>query len=238
MPMKYLVVVFSILFFCMNKLAFCADGIRENKRYICYPNAYKPWKPTFCTGVSVTRLPTEIVESEVNTSPVITLAYRQGMPWKLSSEIKFISNYVSNLGSFSLYRTIIDQRFSLSIGGIVSVWFGHLDFPEIKLKSFGVIYAPTISAGYDFHKFLVTLTGEMNYGFMDTSSDDKLLGTFNQPRSLYSLKISVEQPLWNNHSVVLSLKNNYAKFYYQSWLSYSTIKEYLYYPEFSVGFIF
>jgi hypothetical protein len=236
--MKKLPCVFLFLFFFCDICAFPNDIIRENKRYLFYPKAYKPWRSTFCSGISITRLPTEIVEEEVNTSPVIVADYRLGMPWKLSMGLKFSSNYISNLGSFTLYRSFINQRFSYALGGSFSIWFGHLDFPEIKLKSLGTIYTPMFSAGYDFRKFLLTLTAEMNCSFMKTFADDKLLGQFNEPWSLYSLKLSVEQPLWNNHSVILSVKNNYARFYYQSWLSYTTIKEFLYYPEFSFGFIF
>ena len=235
---KKLLVAILLLFLYGNSIALPNDSIRENKRYFLYPKAYKPWKSTFCSGISITRLPTEIVEAEVNTSPVIATDYRLGMPWKLSMGLKFSSNYITNLGSFTLYRSFINKRFSFAMGGSFSIWFGHLDFPEIKLKSMGLIYTPMFSVGYDFRKFFLTLTAEMNYSSMKTFADDKLLGQFNDPKSLYSLKLSLEQPLWNNHSVILSVKNNYARFYYQSWLSYTTIKEFLYYPEFSFGFIF
>ena len=72
---------------------------------------------------------------------------------------------------------------------------------------------------------------------MKTQSEDVLLGEFYRPLSAYCLNFSIEQPLWNDHWVLIQIKLNYAKFFYQSWLAYSTVDEYLLYPQFSFGFI-
>jgi hypothetical protein len=235
---NYLIVILFSFVFSLNCFAQDSLKIKENKRYYFFPKAYKKYKYSFNTGISITRLPTEVVEEEINTSPVLNGNFRLGLPWKFSMDFKFSTNYVSNLGGLTIYRSFINKKFSFAIGSNTSIWFGHLEMQTIKLKSYGLIYSPLILAGYDFKKFLITLEAEINYGFMKTFSNDELLGKFNQPRSLYAVKVAIEQPLWNNHSVILSVKSNYARFYYQSWLSYSTIKDYLYYPEFSFAFIF
>lgn len=237
MQVNYFIGLLLIFLLSMNCVAQDSIKIKENKRYYYFPKAYEKYNYSFNTGISITRLPTEVVEEEINTSPVINCNFRLGLPWKLSTDVKFSTNYISTLGGVSVYRSFINKKLSFGIGANTSMWFGHLDMETIKVKSYGVIYSPLLIIGYDFDKFLITITGELNYGFMRTYSNDVLLGNFKQPRSLYSVKASIEQPLWNNHSVILSVKSNYAWFYYQSWLSYSTIDDYLYYPEFSFAFI-
>lgn len=214
-----------------------AQDTIEREAYFVYPKAFKKWHGAFLAGASITRLPTEVVEEEISTSPVLTAEYRLGLPKKWNLCLKLSSNYISNLGALHVSRSLINKKFALALGGNASMWFGHLELQAIKLKSYGVILSPQLTFGYDFRKYFLSVAAEVNYGFMRTFSNEEELATFKQNQSLFAIKIAIEQPLWKTHSFLLFSKLNYAQFYYQSWLSYSTLSDYLLYPEFGFAFI-
>jgi len=117
------------------------------------------------------------------------------------------------------------------------MWFGHLEMEGIRLKSYGWIINPTIYYGYDFQDFLLSCEIESQHSRMFTYSEDEYLGTLKDPAAGIGIKFNLEQPLWNDNCVSISLKLNYSKFYYQSWLAFNTIDEFLFYPELIFGFV-
>lgn len=207
------------------------------QKYVNFPMANETWNINFLAGVGITKLPTNIVEEEINTSPVLFGSVRLDLPWNFSSRLYFASNYISNIGTLSVQLNMLNSFISIAPGIEGSMWFGHVEMESIKLKSNGIQVKPYVSAGIDFGDILLTGTLEMQFGSMTTYSEDILLANFNQPRSCYTLRFSLEQPLWKDQWVLLGLGLNYATFYYQSWLSYSAIRQYLFYPEIYFGFI-
>ncbi len=195
------------------------------------------WEYKFITGISLSKLPTEVVEEEINSAPILNGGFRIGLPWKISATLEFNSNYLTNLGSLAFQHSFLNKDLSLAIGLKYSAWFGHPQLSFTNVKASGMIISPIISFGADFGDFILsgTAEAESNYGYY--TSEGIKLGEWFTPFSGFGLKLSLEQPLWNNHWVNLGLKLNYSKFYYQSWLSFSTIDEYLLYPEFSFGFL-
>ena len=65
--------IFIIFFSDPNYSCFAQDTLKlnENKRYYYFPKAFNKFQCSFNTGISITRLPTEVVEEEINTSPVL-----------------------------------------------------------------------------------------------------------------------------------------------------------------------
>lgn len=205
--------------------------------YFYHPRAYNNWDYQFYAGLSVTRLPVVVVEEEISQSPMLNLGFRLGLPWDLNYTMHFNSNYIANYSNFCLYKSFDFGRHTFAIGGKAAVWFGHLQMDAIRLKSYGWILNPTILYGYDFEKFMFSVELESQHSRMFTSSDDVTLGTIREPAAGFAIRFNIEQPLWSNHCVSASIKLNYAKFYYQSWLSFNTVNEYLFYPEIHFGFI-
>lgn len=188
-------------------------------------------------GLSVSNLPTAVVEEEISYSPMIMSNFRLGLPWDISMNLQFNTNYIANHGSLSFMRSFELFGVDMAAGAKYANWFGHLELDAIRLKSWGFILSPVISAGMDFDKFLVSAEIETQHSIIYTYSEDILLGTVKNPFSGVALKLAIEQPLWNDNWVLLALKLNYSKFYYQSWLSYSTVDEYFLYPEITFGFL-
>lgn len=227
-------IVLMLLITCPAK---SAEKVNENN-FIYYPQAYNSFELNFAAGLSLTKLPTQIVEEEINSSPSIFLNSRLGLPLNFSIGFYFATNYISNIGTVSLQFNLDLGELNLAIGGSGSMWFGHVEMESIKLKSYGFLWKPLISLGFHVSKdVLLTSSLELQYGYMKTFSDDSLLAFFKQPNSNFVYRITVEQPLWNDNWVIWGVGLNFTNFYYQSWLSYNAIKDYLLYPEFYFGFI-
>ena len=229
----------TLLFFLiLFQSSIHAQDIVPHKPYIFFPGAYQKWEYKISTGISLTRLPNEIIEEEINTLPTLNADFKIGLPLKFILHSSINTNYISNRLSLDIQKNIIDKKFAFAIGVNSSYWFGQLYLDAIKLKAFGFIFNPYITTGFHFDDIYISLKIENQFAVMKTSSEDVMLGRSTQPNSAYSFHFSIEQPLWNNNWVALGVKFNYAKFNYQAWLTYTAIDEYLFYPEYSFTFIF
>jgi hypothetical protein len=188
-------------------------------------------------GVHLTLLPREVVEEEIGQSPVANLDFRLGLPWNISLTSNFHTNYIVNSGGIGFQWSFAGNKFPLAVGSEANMWFGHVEFRAIQLKSWGLINTPYIIIGADFDDVLVSLRAEMHQSMLVThDGDENYLGKQTDPFAGFAFEFVVEQPLWRDNWVSLGVKVNYSRFYYQSWLSYNTVKEYLTYPEFLFAF--
>lgn len=220
-----------------NFSVFSQEIIHKNE-IIFYPGSFSKWDYKISTGLSITRVPLEITEEEINTLPVINVDFKIGLPKKISLLAKLNTNYISNMISIAFQKNVIEKRAILGLGVNTSFWFGHLYQEVIRLNANGFILNPYIIGGYRFNNFYLSCKLENQFSTMRTYSEDAILGKSSQPNSAYSFQFIIEQPLWNNNWVAIGVKLNYAKFYYQAWLTYTAIDEYLLYPEYTFSFIF
>jgi len=233
--MRIRITLFLLILFLQTVVS---QDIVKSSPFIFYPSAYQKWEYKICTGISLTRLPNQIVEEEINTLPMISADFRMGLPLKLVLHSQINTNYISNKFSLGLQKNIIDGKIALAVGANASLWYGQLHQEVIRLDAFGGILNPYIVGGVRFKDVYLSLKVENQYGIMKTFSEGVSLGKSSQPNSAYSFHFTIEQPLWNNHWVAMGFKLNYAKFNYQSWLTYSAINQFLLYPEYSFKYIF
>jgi len=215
--MKIKITLFLLL---IVQQSIISQDIVKPKSFIFYPSAYQKREYKISTGISLTRLPNQIVEEEINTLPMINADFRMGLPLKLELHSQINTNYISNMFSLGLQKNIIDGKIALALGANVSLWYGQLHQEVIRLDAFGGILNPYIVGGVRFKDVYLSLKVENQFAIMKTFSEGVSLGKSPQPNSAYSFHFTIEQPLWNNHWVALGFKLNYAKFNYQSWLTY------------------
>ncbi len=227
-----------LFFLILSQTIIHAQDVVPHKPYIFFPGVFQKWEYKISTGISLTRLPNEIIEEEINTLPMVNADFKIGLPLNFLLHSRIEANYISNRISLAIEKNIISKKFALAVGLNSSYWFGQLYQDAIKLKAFGGILNPYIAGGFHFNDIYISLKIDNQFGIMKTSSEDVMLGRFTQPNSAYSFTFSLEQPLWKNNWVAMGVKLNYAKFNYQAWLTYTAIDEYLLYPEYSFTFIF
>lgn len=233
---KYILGILIALF--AVSITDAADKVEADSsaKYYYSAKMRQPRGLEYIVGLSVSHLPSIVVEEEISQSPMLMFGAKLGLPYRFDFALSFQSNYIANYGLSELYWNLIDNKFSLSFGAKFAMWFGHLEMDAIHLKSYGGILYPTVKMSYDFDKYIISSELESQHSQMTTSSEDEILGTLREPSAGFAARFTIEQPLWGNQIVALSLKLNYAKFYYQSWLSFTTIDEYLLYPEILFAF--
>ena len=233
---KYILGIVIVLFtVCIMDVSAKSDADTSWKYYLS-AKILRPWSLEYIVGMSVSHLPSIVVEEEISQSPMLMCGLKLGMPYNLNFALSLQSNYIANYGLSELYWNMIDNKFSLSFGVKFAMWFGHLEMDAIHLKSYGGILYPSIKMSYDFDKYVISSELESQHSQMTTSSEGEILGTLREPSAGFALRLSIEQELWESQIVALSVKINYAKFYYQSWLSFNTIDEFLLYPEILFAF--
>jgi hypothetical protein len=223
------------MFFMVSSLIFAEDKPLEE--YFYFPHEYQNWNTKFIVGASLSKLPTEVVEEEINSAPILNFAFRMGLPGQISTIFELNTNYFTNYFSLAFQHSFLNKNMSLAGGVKFAGWFGHPQLSFTNVKATGMILSPYISTGYDFGDFVLSATIDVESYYIYNSSEGNRLGEWFKPLSGFGLKFSLEQPLWKNHWVNLGMKLNFSKFYYQSWLSFTTIDEFLVYPEFSLGFV-
>jgi hypothetical protein len=205
--------------------------------YIHYPKAKMQWGYQLGAGLTLTKLPTEIVEEEINQSPMVNFSCRFDTPSKFWFYTKFKTNYLANYFVFGVNYTFINNNWSVSFGNDLALWFGHVEFSLFSLKARGLITYPNLAIGADFDDYFLSLKAEIQYSVTMTNVDGAYFGEIKENRPGVGLTFTVEQPLWDDNWVILGARLNYTTFYYQAWLSYSTLDEYLLYPELIFNFM-
>lgn len=209
----------------------------DKDQYFYYPEKYGSYEYHFLSGISVAKLPVIISENEISHSPMLFAGFRIGLPYEITGKIEVSSNYISSIAGLNFGWTFLDDPLLLSFGISVSGWYGHLELDYEDFNSRGWILSPNITLGKSFGNIYLSAIFQSIHSRYYTYSENEFLGIVRDPSAGLVSQFNIEQPLWDDHYVVLGLRVTYSKFFYQSWLSYSTIDDYLIYPEIIFGVI-
>lgn len=235
--MKKIITVFYLLLQWHGLLH--AQTKQSDKRvYMFSPKQLSAGHMVYFTGMSLAQLPTKIVEDVFDQVPMIELKMRYGLPINFSVSCDMNTNIFTNLLKAGTVYSVSIDKLSLSAGADCLFWYGFLKTDGFDVSVMGWGYSPNLSVGYDFDDFVLSLKSEVNIKAQNTymKSFDY---TKNSPKFVgLAFSCMVEQPLWKEHLFALGFRLNYTKFFYKSWISFSAFDEYLFYPEFTAGFVF
>ena len=211
----------------------------SDKEFLQYPRAFERWHFQNVVGFNLTVLPRAIVEEEIRQFPLLSYEARIGLPWNFSATGKIGSNVITNLGSISTQWSYSFGRFACAVGDEVAFWYGFSEIDGFDLTAQGWLNFPHVTVGFAFDDFMLSVRAETQIiTFQSTVAGETEVKSNKNAFSGFALGFVIEQPFWKNQHVKLGLKINYSKQMYQSWLAFSTFQDYLFYPEFSFGFIF
>lgn len=204
---------------------------------IHYPAPLGLWEWQKTAGLTLSTLPKEIVEEELNQSPALDLHSRVGLPWGFSANtralVQVLTNHVTLGGSWSHAF----GRFALTFGDDAAFWFGFLTIEGFDNSANGWLNYPYVTVGYDFGRFRLSMRTEalLVLSFRSYAGDHLLASDKNGFGGL-AVTFAIEQPFWKDTHVALSFKASYLRYFYQSWFTYETFNRYLFIPELAVGF--
>ncbi len=229
----------TLLLMLLLQAGLLAQEFRTVKRnFIFFPKEVTSGEVIYYTGISMAQLPTKIVEDIFDQVPMIDLKLRFGLPFNFSATADLSSNIFTTLLKAGSIYSISHDNLSLSVGNDFLFWYGFFNNDDFDISVLGWGYSPSVSIGYDFADFFISLKAEANIKAQNTYMKS-LQYTKNSPKFVgTTFSFAVEQPLWKDNILAIGFRAYYTKFFYKSWISFSTFDEYLFYPEFFVGFIF
>ncbi len=214
------------------------DSTGFSSKYFFFPGKQNNWEGKFYSGLSLAQLPTKIVEDVFDQVPTLELKYITGILPNLSLKGELNTNVITNQLVISPDYNFSINKFSFAVGNDLTFWYGFFKSDGFDVSVVGWGYSPFITAGFNADDFFLS---------MKIAADVRAQNTFmkslrykdSSPKFVgFTMTIAIEQPLWGNNYMALGFRAYYTKFFYKSWLSFSTFDQYLYYPEFFAGFVF
>lgn len=213
-----------------------AERNDSSREFICFPKALAPWKFVKTVGFTLAYIPKLISEEEINHSPLLDVNMRLGFPYNFSALARVSTIGITNHFLVGGQWSHSIDTFSFALGFDFAYWFGFFRRPDFDVVASGTMDYPFIAFGFDFDDFFVSIKAEAQIvTFSETFVGDASVGGIERELAGFSVTYSLEQPFWKNTYVMQGVRISYTKFFYQSWISFSTIDRYVLYPEFIIG---
>jgi hypothetical protein len=208
----------------------------SSREYIYFPKELPTWKFVKTLGFTLAYIPKIISEEEINQSPLIDFNMRLGLPYNFSANARISTIGVTNNFLIGGQWNHSFNNFSFAIGFDFAYWLGFFHRSDFDVVANGTMNYPFISFGFDFDDFYVSLRTEAQIvTFSETFIGDASVGGIQRDLAGFIITYALEQPFWKNTHVVQGVRLSYTKFFYQSWISFSTIDRYIFFPEFIIG---
>jgi len=226
-----------ILFFIAVNFLYSQDN-QDLRKHFYYPEPAEKYEILSAIGLSIGKIPKFIVDDQINQSPMLFGSVRLGLFYNLSLNASVNTNYLTNHFTLGPGWHFSYKKLSLSLADNFAYWFGSANFDNFNVSINGWMNNPSLSVGYDLTKVLATFKAELTIvSHITKYVGDETVQTKKGQVVGTSFSFLLEQPLWKQNYVILGLKLNYTKYYYQSWLAFSTREQWLVIPEFSIGYI-
>ncbi|MCL5991180.1 MAG: hypothetical protein M1419_03650 [Bacteroidetes bacterium] len=202
-----------------------------------YPKPIPEFSLKSSIGVTVGKLPKFIVDDQINQIPMLFFYGRFGLPLNISANAGINTNVLTNHFSAGASWHFDIGKLSFSIGDNMAFWYGFAYFDYFNSKIYGWINYPSVAIGFNFGELRATLKNEAAYMLHLTKSIGNIAVQTQKDRVInISSSLILEQPLWDENIFALGIKFNYTRYFYQSWLAYTTNQVWLIIPEFMVGY--
>lgn len=229
--MNYWLTFFSLLLFSVT-VSGQQNFIRDNSFF--FPHTIKNGMTLHNVSLITAKLPEDVIESDdLFRAPIAVYRIRMGYLNNFTVNASAVTNIVSNEISAGTQFNYEFKKLGISAGADAAFWFGYLNQAGFKTKTDGWSFYPSLSIGYTFPNFSVTLKSELLYILNQSTRHGEIkLENSYKTFSGYSFAFYLEQPLWDAHFVVLGIKGNFVKFYFPLWAALSKFDRFFYIPEF------
>ena len=233
-----LLFIFVIVILATSNISAQYDFVRTNS--FTYPNEleFGGWKNLI--SLTLAKLPEDVVEeaSAYIYSPLFNYDAIYGLPAGFSAHGNFSTNWISFHLSVEPKWSYRYKRFSFAVGYEVAYIYGRLYKFGFNSKIKGWLNTPNLTVGVAFNKFTMSFKAEAIFiTSLEQFNDDIITSTDKNRSAGYSFGLTVEQPLWKNNFISLTLKGNYTRFYYPSWAAFPTWDRYNFIPEVIIGLV-
>ena len=198
---------------------------------IHFPHNFETSRLKLSAGFSMVRPPKDMLETAVQ-APLINFHATYSLPWHLSLEGDLTTILVSNQLSIGPGLTFATGNFGFKAGYNIAYVAGFLNQFGFDNSTRAWINYPNVSIGYKLNKMAFTLKAEsVLVSYVSTSSGDNELTLYRNFFNGYTGALYIEQRLHRNRVFVIGFKDSYVKYYWPTWMVFSTFNRFYNIPE-------
>ncbi|MCX6269359.1 MAG: hypothetical protein NTW16_18735 [Bacteroidetes bacterium] len=204
---------------------------------IQFPHHYQKFGFQVSAGLSMVVPPKDLLENSYQ-APLVNIHATFGLPWNFSLEGDLTTLIVSNQLALGPRYSYLYKNFGVKIGWDVAFFYGQLKQGGFDNSAHGWIQYPNLSVGYKLKKMAFTLKGEMVVMTRATvkSGENEVNHSTNFING-GTLAIYMEQRIHKDKAFVIGFKDNYEKFYWPTWMIFTTFNRYYHIPEIYLSWI-
>ncbi len=202
-----------------------------------FPQHPSKWGFRIAAGLSMVKPPKDLLENAIQ-APLVNIHMVFGLPWKFSLEGDVTTIVVSNQMALGPRLGFSVKDFSFNIGYDMAFVYGQLRQFGFDNNTKVWIGYPNISLGYKLKKMAFTLKMEAVtlINVVQSSGENDIVRTKNYFNG-FTAAVYIEQRLWKDHIFIIGFKDNYEKFYWPTWMLFTTFNRFYHIPELSFSWI-
>ena len=207
-----------------------------------FPGNLKPLRFRIGAGFLVAQPPLDIIETSLQ-APLVNVSMCFALPWKFSLVGDITTIVVSNQLSFGARIGTGLKNLAFNAGWDFAWVYGQFRSEGFDNVTKAWLYYPNVSFGYKLKKMAFTIKVEAVYVSSiqqltgKTAATGTLLCSYNNYLNGFTFACYIEQRLWNNNVLIIGLKDNFVKYYWPTWMLFSTFNRFYHIPEFSLMLI-
>ncbi len=244
--MKTLFTVLLYVFFNISTLFAEADSTiaaRPKNEYdieknsFIFPHVWKPGSLKAAVGLTSTKFPLDYVESALRI-PLIDFSATIGLSKGFDMSANISSIYIANQVRMGVHWNRKGKTFSTKVGYDMGFIFGALSQFGFDNRTSAWSHYPNASIGFKVKDIAITLKSEVNViTYVNTTAGGVKVTELKDFFNGGSLGLYVEQRLWANHVLIVGGRDNYVKYYYPVWPSFSAFNRKYHNIELFIGLI-
>jgi hypothetical protein len=196
-----------------------------------FPHPCKKWKFQVSAGLSMVKPPKDLLENAIQ-APLVNIHTTFGLPWKFSLEGDLTTLLVSNQLALGPRISFLFRNFGIKGGWDIAFIYGQLKQGGFNNSTTAWIHYPNLSVGYKLKKMAFTLKEEVIIvSKVSTKSGENEVSVAKNYFNGVTTSLYIEQRIHKNTVFVIGLKDNYMKFYWPTWMLFSTFNRYYHIPE-------
>jgi hypothetical protein len=198
---------------------------------IRFPHGIEASRLKLSAGFSMVRPPKDMLETAIQ-APLVNFHATYSLPWHLSVEGDLTTILVSNQLSMGPGISFSSGNFGFRAGYNIAYVAGFLNQFGFDNSTRAWINYPNISLGCELNKIAFTFRGEsVIVSSISTSSGDNELTRSRNFFNGFTGALYIEQRLHRNRVFVIGFKNSYVKYYWPTWMAFSTFNRFYNIPE-------
>ena len=202
-----------------------------------FPHELKKYGFKIGTGFFMAKPPMDLLENAIQ-APIFNVHMNYGLPWHLSLEGDVSTIIVSNQFALGPRFGYSFRNFSFNIGYDIAFVYGQLKQAGFNNSTKNWINYPNLSLGYKLKKMAFTLKTEGVYVTSVTQVTDGMeLSKTSNFYNGFTVGLYVEQRLWKDNVFIFGIKDNYEKYYWPTWMLFTTFNRFYHIPELSFMWI-